>query len=74
MSAYAWKKTECVITENRGESKEDRKSRGEPYRFVVEYRYTFGGQEHWGDVYTRGYTGSSDYSKVQRLTAKHEAG
>jgi len=71
LRTYGWQKTECVITESRGASREELEFRGEPYRFVVKYRYTFGGREHQGDVYTRGYRGSSDYSKVQRLTGRY---
>jgi hypothetical protein len=66
-----WEQTPCTIVAS---EVQERQEGGEPYIFVVQYRYEYKGNAREGTGYRRGYNGGGEYSKAQELVEKYPAG
>ncbi|NOZ94807.1 MAG: DUF3592 domain-containing protein [Acidobacteria bacterium] len=71
IEARGWTRTPCrVVSSFAALNGPDER----PYSFRVRYRYRFGGREYASSVMRRGYTGGSDFRKVQLLLLRYPTG
>jgi hypothetical protein len=68
---WSWKKVPCTIA---GSEVQERGGSEEPFAFVVQYKYEYGGRSYAGSAYKRRYSGTDKYTKAQRLVQKYPSG
>ncbi|HWH69403.1 MAG TPA: DUF3592 domain-containing protein, partial [Candidatus Sulfotelmatobacter sp.] len=71
---WTWQQTNCDIIASSVEETEKAGRHVGQFEFVVQYRYSFGGQTFTSDQYKRDPKAFSDYSKAARLTERYRPG
>ncbi|MBL7154017.1 MAG: DUF3592 domain-containing protein [Phycisphaerae bacterium] len=66
-----WKQTPCTITAS---TIEEKPGSDDPYTFKVAYEYEFNSGKYTSTLYKRGYDGSGEYHKADKIAKKYPPG
>jgi hypothetical protein len=70
VSTHSWKPGRAMISSSDVQTEQNK---NQNYKLTVRYQYSFEGKEYSSDQFAIGYSGSSDYTKSQRLLEKYPA-
>ena len=70
----SWPTAACVVTASGVREDDGRSGEGRRLQFWVAYQYDWQGQHYRSEVYSPGYSGSTDYRIAQRLAMQHPVG
>ncbi len=68
---WSWKKVPCTIA---GSEVQEHGGNEEPFAFVVQYKYEYGGRPYTGSAYKRRHSGTDKYTEAQQLVQKYPSG